>query len=114
VSEDLKTVLSLVGAMVGMVTLIGGPVAVYVAMKAAITRLETQVTILVTEIQELKGGRSSHSDGLGSVRAELATLKERIRGLERVHTGGPTLTGQYATIRHPALGGSGTPDSGNK
>jgi hypothetical protein len=102
-----------IGALGAFAGLVGGPFAVYAAMKSAITKLETQITALMVSIQELKDGRSSHSDGLGSIRSELATLKERIRGLERVHTGGPTLTGQYATIRHPALGGGGsTPESG--
>jgi hypothetical protein len=84
---------------------LGGPFGVYTAIKSAITKLETTVSLqfatMMAEIKELKDRRDTHSSELGALRTEVATnraeigfLKNRVESLERKQSGDryPALT----------------------
>ncbi len=130
-SDGLHILATIVAVIVGLLSLVGPPFAVYLAMRDTITRLEerqkardeltqSKIEALASEVRDLKDGRTTHSGGLGDIRVAHAKLqelyhglRERVRDLER-RSSGVTMTGQHPVVVHPALSTGRTPESGGR
>lgn len=62
---------------------IGAPLAVYVGMRTALTRVETQLATVLETMRELRAGRDTHADGISEIREQLASHEARIRQCEQ-------------------------------
>jgi hypothetical protein len=87
---------------------LGAPLAVYVAMRERLVKLETVILHLTKTIEEQGHARTSHGSDIGDIRETLADHAARLHALEgaasRVHTGSfgalsAETTGPHRTLK---------------
>lgn len=78
---------------------LGAPLAVYVAMRERLVKLETVIIHLTKTIEEQGIARRSHGEDIGEVRERLENHDARIGSIEK------RLSGSYAAQPADATGG---------
>lgn len=94
----------------------GGMLTVYVGMRTQMTKLETKVEMLITEIQKMDASKEKHAEDFTDMREQIAklwtanaTLVEQVRSLNAVID---WLRSKMSTSNMQALGGRKTRGDG--